>query len=317
MDNKGLTMMRVGFIGLGIMGQPMCRNLMKAGYPMTVFARRADVREAFRQEGASIAETISACADGVDVLITMLPNAPEVREVLLGEKIEMSGDTVADSGSEGEKAELAAAIDTLKAGATVIDMSSINPLESQAISQVLAGRSINFLDAPVSGGEPKAIAASLSIMVGGDEAVFERHYDLLKVMAATVVRVGDIGAGNTAKLANNMIVAVNIAAVAEALVFAEKAGVDPLKVYEAIRAGLAGSNVLDAKAQMMVDHHFEPGFRVNLHQKDLRNAQAVAESKQIGMPFAEKAKEILDYLVDSGYGIEDHSSMLRYFERED
>lgn len=309
--------MKIGFIGLGIMGQPMCRNLMKAGYPMKIYARRADVREAFRQEGAEIAETIAACADGVDLLITILPNAPEVREVLLGETIEEIGETIEKSGDRSRVANVGAAIDTLKAGATVIDMSSINPLESQAISQILAARSINFIDAPVSGGEPKAIDGSLSIMVGAEEELFEHYYAVLKTMAATVVRVGDVGAGNTAKLANNMIVAVNIAAVAEALVFAEKAGVDPLKVYEAIRAGLAGSNVLDAKAKMMVDHQFEPGFRVNLHQKDLRNAQAVAESKGIEMPFAEKAKEILDYLVDSGYGMEDHSSMLRYFEAED
>ena len=288
-------MMKIGFIGLGIMGQPMCRNIMKAGYPMKIYARHDDIIEQFRSEGAEVVDSVAACAEGVDVLITMLPNSPEVREVLLAE---------------------GGAIETLKAGSCVIDMSSINPLESQAIAAILAEKNVDFMDAPVSGGEPKAIDGSLSVMVGGAEAVFEKHYDLLMTMAATVVRVGEVGAGNTAKLANKMIVAVNIAAVAEAMVFAKKAGVDPQKVYEAIRAGLAGSNVLDAKVPMMIERTFKPGFRVSLHRKDLDNAQTLAESIGADTPFTDQAMDILNYLIEEGYEAEDHSSILRFFETE-
>ena len=243
--------MKIGFIGLGIMGKPMSLNLIKAGYQLVVM----DVFEPAVAElvaaGAEAAPTPRAVAEQADIIITMLPNSPQVKQVVLGEQ---------------------GVIEGARSGAVVIDMSSIAPLVSREVAGRLAANGVEMLDAPVSGGQPKAIEGTLSVMVGGAQEVFDRCYPVMKAMAGSVVRTGSIGAGNITKLANQVIVALNIAAMAEALVLATKAGVEPELVFQAIRGGLAGSTVLDAKAPLVLDRKFNPGFRINLHIKDLANA---------------------------------------------
>ena len=217
--------MKVGFIGLGIMGKPMSKNLLKAGYSLVVADRNPESIAEVIAAGAETAATAKDIAEQCDVIITMLPNSPHVKEVALGE---------------------GGIIEGAKPGTVLIDMSSIAPLASREISDALKAKGVDMLDAPVSGGEPKAIDGTLSVMVGGDKAIFDKYYDLLKAMAGSVVHTGDIGAGNVTKLANQVIVALNIAAMSEALTLATKAGVNPDLVYQAIRGGLAGSTVLDA-----------------------------------------------------------------------
>lgn len=285
--------MKIGFIGLGIMGRPMSKNLLKTGHELVIFARREGIIEEFRELGAEIATAPAGVASASQTIFTMLPNSPEVREVVLG----VNG-----------------LIETAKPGTTIIDLSSIDPMESRAIGRALAEKEIGFMDAPVSGGEPKAIDGTLAIMVGATEEQFKTNFDLLSAMAGSVVHVGDLGAGNIAKLANNMIVALNIAAVSEAFVFAKKAGVDPAKVYEAIRGGLAGSNVMDAKIPMMLEGNRNPGFRINLHIKDLNNAQIAARNIHAPAPMTAQVMEVMQYLASQGYASEDHSSIVKYFE---
>ena len=243
--------MKVGFIGLGIMGKPMSKNLLKAGYSLVVADRNPEAIAEVIAAGAETAASAKAIAEQCDVIITMLPNSPHVKEVALGE---------------------GGIIEGAKPGTVLIDMSSIAPLASREISEALKAKGVDMLDAPVSGGEPKAIDGTLSVMVGGDKAIIDKYYDLLKAMAGSVVHTGEIGAGNVTKLANQVIVALNIAAMSEALTLATKAGVNPDLVYQAIRGGLAGSTVLDAKAPMVMDRNFKPGFRIDLHIKDLANA---------------------------------------------
>ena len=243
--------MKVGFIGLGIMGKPMCRNLMKAGYEAVVYNRSKASVEELAAEGAQAAGSPAEVAENCQVIITMLPNSPQVREVCLGEN------GIASAAKEGT---------------IVIDMSSIDPVQSKEIGAELNKKGIDLMDAPVSGGEPKAIDGTISVMVGGSKENFDKYYDLLMAMAGSVVYVGELGSGNVAKLANQVIVALNIAAVSEALTLAVKNDADPELVYKAIRGGLAGSTVLDAKAPMMMAHNFKPGFRIELHIKDLNNA---------------------------------------------
>ncbi|WP_017803610.1 2-hydroxy-3-oxopropionate reductase, partial [Winslowiella toletana] len=243
--------MKIGFIGLGIMGKPMSKNLLKAGYSLVVRDNNVESEAELVTAGAITASSAKAVAEQCDVIITMLPNSPQVKEVVLGE---------------------GGVIEGAKPGTVVIDMSSIAPLASREIHAELAKKNIALLDAPVSGGEPKAIEGTLSVMVGGDKALFDKYYDLMKAMAGSVVHTGDIGAGNVTKLANQVIVALNIAAMSEALTLATKAGVDPDLVFQAIRGGLAGSTVLEAKAPMVMDRNFKPGFRIDLHIKDLANA---------------------------------------------
>ena len=286
--------MKVGFIGLGIMGKPMCKNVLKAGYEVVVF----DVNKATVEElvgaGASACASSKEVGANCDVLITMVPNSPHVKAVLFGE----------NGAAEG-----------LVKGATVIDMSSINPVESQNIGKELAKIGVEFLDAPVSGGEPKAIDGTISVMVGGKEEIFTKYYDLIKSMAGSVVRVGDIGAGNTTKLANQIIVALNIAAVSEAFVLCEKANVDPQLVFDAIKGGLAGSTVLNAKAPMMISRNFEPGFRIELHIKDLQNALDTSHAINVSLPLTSQVMEIMQALKVDGRETKDHSAILNYYEK--
>ena len=239
--------MKIGLIGLGIMGKPMAKNLLKAGYDLTV----SDLNKAAVDEvvaAGAKAATNAEIGETCDVVLTMVPNSPQVKAVMLGE--------------DGVAAHM-------KPGSVFIDMSSINPVASKEIAAELAKKGIEMLDAPVSGGEPKAIDGTLSFMVGGKQEVFDKYKDLLGAMGASVVRCGDVGAGNTTKLANQIIVACNIQALSEALTLAKMAGVDPELVFQAIRGGLAGSTVMNAKAPMMIEGNDKPGFKIDLHIKDL------------------------------------------------
>ena len=286
--------MKIGFIGLGIMGKPMSKNLLKAGYDVVVCDLNTPAVEEVVTAGAASADSPKAVAEQCDVIITMLPNSPQVKTVVLGE---------------------GGVIEGVKSGSVLIDMSSIAPLVSQEVSAELAKKAVAMLDAPVSGGEPKAIDGTLSVMVGGDKEVFDKYYDIMKVMAGSVVYTGNIGAGNTTKLANQIIVALNIAAMSEALVLATKAGVEPELVYQAIRGGLAGSTVLDAKAPLVMDRKFDPGFRISLHIKDLQNALDTAH--EIGVPIQLTAgvMEIMQAMKADGMDSLDHGALIRYYEK--
>ena len=286
--------MKIGFIGLGIMGKPMSKNLVKAGNELVVCDFNKDAVAELVEMGAKAASCGAEVAKECDVIITMLPNSPHVRTVALGEN------GIADGAHEGT---------------VVIDMSSIDPVESKKIGADLAKKGIEMLDAPVSGGEPKAIDGTLSVMVGGKKDLFDKYYDMLMIMAGSGVYVGELGSGNVAKLANQIIVAVNIAAVGEALSFAKKAGTDPELVYQAIRGGLAGSTVLDAKAPMMLSRNFKPGFRIELHIKDLNNALNAAHAISAPVPLTGQLMEMMQALKADGYEKEDHSSLVKFYEK--
>jgi len=285
--------MKIGFIGLGIMGKPMSKTLLKAGYSVVFLDRHQETTEELVAAGAEKAATPKAVAEKSDIIITMLPNSPQVKAVVLGEN---------------------GIIEGAREGTIVIDMSSIAPLASREISQALAEKKVLMLDAPVSGGEPKAIEGTLSVMVGGDKAVFDKCYEVMKSMAGSVVHTGDIGAGNVTKLANQVIVALNIAAMSEALVLATKAGVNPDLVFQAIRGGLAGSTVLEAKAPMGMDRNFKPGFRIELHIKALANALDTSHEIGAQLPLTASVMEIMQALKADGHGQSDHSAIARYYE---
>ena len=286
--------MKIGFIGLGIMGRPMAKNLIKAGHELTVFDFNKEAVADLVSCGAAAAESNKDLASKVDVVITMVPNSPQVRAAVLGK----------DGVVEGAKA-----------GLVLIDMSSIDPTESKKIGAELAEHGIEMLDCPVSGGEPKAIDGTISVMCGGKKELFDKYYDMLMAMAGSVVYVGDLGSGNVAKLANQMVVAINIAAVAEALTFAKKAGTDPELVYQAIRGGLAGSTVMDAKAPMMLAGNYKPGFRIELHIKDLNNALNAAHAISSPAPLTAEMMEIMQFLRSEGCDKDDHSSIVKYYEK--
>lgn len=286
--------MKIGFIGLGIMGKPMSKNLMKAGYELVVYNRSQSKADELVEMGAVRGESPADVAKQCKVIITMLPNSPQVRQVCLGED---------------------GILETAEPGTIVIDMSSIDPVESKAIGAQLAKKGVEMMDAPVSGGEPKAIDGTLSVMVGGSKENFDKYYDLLMAIAGSVVYVGALGSGNVAKLANQVIVAVNIAAVSEALTLAVKNGADPELVYKAIRGGLAGSTVLDAKAPMMMAHNFKPGFRIELHIKDLNNAISAAHATDTSVPLTAQVMEMMQALKNDGCAAEDHSALVRYYEK--
>ena len=285
--------MKVGFIGLGIMGKPMAKNLLAAGYELMVSDLHPENVEQVTAAGAEAADNVRIAKE-CQVIITMLPNSPQVKQVMLGEE------GIAQHMGEGQ---------------VLIDMSSINPTASQEIARALKERGVEMLDAPVSGGEPKAIDGTLSIRVGGEKRVFEAHEELLLCMGSSAVYCGKIGAGNTTKLANQIIVACNIQALAEALTLAQKAGVEPKLVFEAIRGGLAGSTVMDAKAPMMIEGNDKPGFKIDLHIKDLNNALDCAHSVGAPVPMTAQVQEILQWLHSHGGGQKDHSAIAQYYEQ--
>ncbi|HKM42997.1 MAG TPA: NAD(P)-binding domain-containing protein, partial [Limnochordia bacterium] len=243
-------MKKLGFIGLGFMGQPMVANLAKAGYTVVAYDRNPEKLESSVQAGVVAANGPREVAEASDVIITMLPNSPHVKEVVLGEN---------------------GVIEGVRPGQYLVDMSSIAPLAAQEVAGALAEKGVTMLDAPVSGGVEKARAGTLAVMVGGTEEAFSAVKDILQVMAASVTLVGPVGAGQTTKLVNQMIVASNIAIVAEAMTLGKKAGVDPERIFQAIRGGLAASQCLDDKAPRMFAGDFAPGFRISLHAKDLAN----------------------------------------------
>jgi 2-hydroxy-3-oxopropionate reductase len=286
--------MKIGFIGLGIMGKPMCKNLIKHGYDLVVYDICRPSVDELVSVGAAAAESNREVAENSDVIITMLPNSPHVTEAIFGR----------DGICEG-----------VKENALLIDMSSINPMVSKDIAARLAEKKVRMLDAPVSGGEPKAIDGTLSIMVGGKEEDFQEALAILKSMGAFVTLVGDIGSGNTAKLANQIVVALNIAAVSEALLFSQKAGCNPEKVFQAIRGGLAGSTVMDAKAPMMLNRNFKPGFRIELHIKDLLNAVDAAEQVEYDLLLTVQVLQMLQMLASEDKGKSDHSALIQYYEK--
>ncbi len=285
--------MKIGFIGLGIMGKPMAKNLLKAGYTLLVNTHKQATMDEMATVGAVLA-TQQEIGEKCDIVMTMLPNSPQVKEVMLGEN--------------GVAAHM-------KPGSIFVDMSSINPIASKEIAAELAKHGVDMLDAPVSGGEPKAIDGTLSFMVGGKQEAYDRVEPILLKMGASVVRCGEVGAGNTTKLANQIIVACNIQALAEALTLSQKAGVDPNLVFAAIRGGLAGSTVMDAKAPMMIAGNDTPGFRINLHIKDLNNALDCAHSVGAPLPMTASVQEIMQYLASNGLGACDHSAIAQYYEK--
>ena len=286
--------MKIGFIGLGIMGKPMAKNLLKAGYSLVVYdvtpAPLAELVEAGATAGSSPKDVAAKC----ELIITMLPNSPHVKTAVMG---------------------AGGVIEGARPGSIVIDMSSIAPSASRELAAALALKGIEMLDAPVSGGEPKAIDGTLSVMVGGKEAVFAKVKGVLLKMAASAVLCGDIGAGNVTKLANQIIVALNIAAMSEAFVLATKAGVDPERVFDAIKGGLAGSTVLNAKAPMVLAGNYKPGFRIELHIKDLQNALDTAHESGVPIPLTSQVMEFMQALKADGKQDEDHGGLIQFYEK--
>ncbi len=286
--------MKIGFVGLGIMGKPMAKNLLKAGYRLVVYDIVPAAVEEVAAAGAEAAASAKEVAQKTDVVITMLPNSPHVKAAVLGPNGVLEG---------------------AKAGTVIVDMSSIAPLAAQEVAAKAAEKGVEMLDAPVSGGEPKAIDGTLSIMVGGRKEVFEKCQAILSKMGASVVLCGEIGAGNTTKLANQIIVALNIAAMSEALVLGKKAGVNPETIYKAIRGGLAGSTVLDAKAPMVLNGNFKPGFRIELHIKDLANAIDTGHEVGVPLPLTSQVMEIMQALKVDGKAGNDHSGIVQFYEK--
>lgn len=276
------------------MGKPMSKNLIKAGHKLVVYDLVAAAVDEVVSAGAARGASSKDVAARSDVIVTMLPDGPEVQQVVLGP----------DGVLEGARP-----------GAIVVDMSSISPLVSQKVAAACAETGVEFLDAPVSGGEPKAIDGTLAIMAGGRQKVFDEVKPLLAAMGSSVTLTGPVGAGNVTKLANQIMVAANIAAMGEALVLATRAGLDPEVVFNAVKGGLAGSTVLNAKAPMVIGRNFQPGFRIRLHQKDLRNALQAAEAMKVGLPITALVQQMLMALMNGGKGDLDHSGIVQFIEQ--
>ncbi len=287
-------MLNIGFIGLGVMGRAMSRNLVKAGHALVVYDIVPGLADPIAAAGASIGTSSADVAARTETIITMLPDGPEVEQAVLGAGGVLEG---------------------IRAGSVLIDMSSISPLVSQKIAAACAKKGVEFLDAPVSGGEPKAIDGTLAIMVGGKPEVFEKMTPVLQAMGSSVTWTGAAGAGNVTKLANQIMVACNIAAMGEALALATKCGLDPEVVFNAVKGGLAGSTVLNAKAPMVIARNFKPGFRIRLHQKDLRNALLAAESVKVALPLTSLVQQMLAALINEGKGDLDHAAIVTFIEQ--
>jgi 2-hydroxy-3-oxopropionate reductase len=287
-------MATVGFVGLGIMGRPMIRNLLKAGHTVIAYGRNPKKLDACVADGAERGASNRDVGLRASIIFTMLPDGPQVEEVVLGEDGILAG---------------------CRPGSLIVDMSSINPLVSQRIASACAERSVDFLDAPVSGGEPKAVDGTLVIMVGGSDENFRKAEPLLQCMGSSVTLTGAVGAGNVTKLANQIMVACNIAAMGEALVLATRCGLDPEIVLNAVKGGLAGSAVLNAKGPMLIARNFKPGFKIQLHQKDLRNALQTAETNHLFLPLTALVQQMLLSLIGDGNGELDHSAIATFVEK--
>ena len=286
-------MQKIGFVGLGIMGKPMAKNLLAAGKSLVVYDIVPAAVEELVSAGAEKGTSPRDVAERSDMVITMLPNSPHVKEAVCGEKGILEG---------------------AKKGQIIVDMSSIAPLVSRELGALLAEKGAEMLDAPVSGGQEKAEKGTLAIMVGGSEASYEKVKDILAFMGKSTL-VGDLGAGQTTKLVNQSIVAVNIAAVAEGMAFAKKAGVDPEKVFNAIRGGLAGSQCMEDKAPRMFEGRYNPGFRINLHIKDLNNVLETSRSLHVSMPLTAQLMEMFQNLAADGHETLDHGALGLFYEK--
>lgn len=286
-------MVKIGYIGLGVMGKPMAKNLLKAGHQLVVYDVVKEKVDDLVQAGAEPADNCRDAASRGDIIILMLPDSPEVEAVMLGEEGVLEG---------------------ARPGSIIIDMSSISPLVDIALEKKAREKSLKMMDAPVSGGEPGAVAGTLAIMVGGDASTFDEIKGILDVMGKSVVRVGEIGAGQFTKLANQILVAVHLQAMSEALVFAKKAGLDVQKVYDAVKGGLAGSNVLDAKVPLVLKRNYKPGFRIKLHIKDLKNALIVGRELGIPLPATALAQTFFEACDAAGRGNLDHGALITVTE---
>ncbi|MBC78283.1 MAG: 2-hydroxy-3-oxopropionate reductase [Chloroflexi bacterium] len=284
---------KIAFVGLGIMGKPMAKNLMEAGYELYVYDLFPDPVSELEKEGATGCKSAAEASSNANITVTMVQDGPQAESAILGEG------GVADGASKGH---------------LVVDMSSIAPGVSQRIGKGCSEKGINFLDAPVSGGEPFAISGDLAIMVGGAADDFEQAKPLFDILGKSAILCGEHGAGQITKLANQICVGANIHALAEALALAAKAGVNPETVYKAIQGGLAGSNVINAKAPMMVDRNFEPGFRIELHYKDINNAMEAARDLNIPLQVTANLQQVLTSLVTKGEGKSDHSAIAKHVE---
>lgn len=283
----------LGLVGLGIMGRPMARNLMKAGYPLIVHDIARVAVDELAAEGARPASSPREVAEACDVLITMLPDSPEVEVVYLG--------------SDG-------AFEALRPGWLAIDMSSISPRVSRDLAARAAAAGAEMLDAPVSGGDKGAIAGTLSIMVGGEAASFERALPILRAMGRTIVHVGPAGAGQVVKCCNQVVVAIVLEAVSEALVLGSKAGVDPARIVEVLQGGLASTKVLEMRSPNMLSGAFDPGFRIRLHLKDLKNALELAREIGVPLPATVEVEQLMQAARVAGRGDYDHSGLITVLE---
>lgn len=285
--------MRIGFIGLGVMGRPMAGHLLAAGHALLVH-RVKPVSQHLVDAGACAVDSPRAVAEAAEIVILMLPDTPDVEAVLFGP----------DGVAEG-----------IHSGSLVIDMSSISPVATKHFAGKLAEKGVDYLDAPVSGGEVGARNAALSIMVGGSEAAFERALPLFHLMGKNITRVGEVGDGQTAKVANQIIVGLTIEAVAEALLFAQKAGADPAKVREALMGGFASSRILEVHGERMVKRSFDPGFRIRLHRKDLSLAVEAAKALELALPNTAATAQLMNAAIALGDGDKDHSGLIRTLEK--
>ena len=286
-------MERIGFIGLGTMGKPMARNLMKAGYPLVVHNRSRGAVDELAKEGAQAASSPREVAEHSAIVITILPDSPDVELVV--------------AGAHG-------VFEDTRRGMLLIDMSTISPVVARKLAQDAESRGLSMLDAPVSGGEVGAINATLSIMVGGKEDAFNRALPVFQAMGKNIVRIGDAGAGQVTKAANQIVVALTIEAISEALVLAAKAGVDPAKVRQALLGGFAQSRILEVHGQRMLDRNFKPGFRANLHFKDLGIALATSKEYHVPLPVTAEVYQMMNALLAAGKGDLDHSSLVTLIE---
>jgi 2-hydroxy-3-oxopropionate reductase len=283
----------IGFIGLGIMGKPMARNLMKAGYPLVVHNRSRSVVDELSKEGAQVATSSQEVAARSEAVITMLPDSPDVELVCAGEQGVFAG---------------------VKPGLLLVDMSSISPVVARKLAIEAEQRGCDMLDAPVSGGEAGAINATLSIMIGGKTSAVERAMPIFQNLGKNIVHVGAAGAGQVTKAANQMVVGTTIAIVSEALVLAAKAGVDPAKVREALLGGFAQSKILEAHGQKMLERNFKPGFRIRLHEKDMKIALATGSEYGVPLMVTSQAAQIMTAMKSMGNGELDHSAIVKFVE---
>ncbi len=287
-------MERIGFIGLGIMGKPMAARLVRAEFPMIVHNRSSEAADELADEGAEVAGSPREVAEGSDVVVTMLPDSPDVEAVVLGDDGVLAG---------------------VREGMLFVDMSTIAPATTRSIHEALAERGVQALDAPVSGGEPAAVDGELSIMVGGDEDAVARAQPVFDELGKATTHIGGPGAGQVAKAANQIVVALTIQAVAEALTLARRADVDPARVREALLGGLAQSKILEMHGERMLEGRYEPGFRIELHRKDLAIALQAAREEGVPLLATAQVAELLNALIAQGAGGRDHSALATLYEQ--